>query len=101
VVQCLDLVQGRAGDGVDGRRLDLAGPAVGAAALDLDGLDDVGKNRPGWTVQTFRRRTSPERQAALYGELRRLGTAAELAGDSRLRRDQIRPVYLTISSRLV
>lgn len=48
-----------AGDRVD--RLDggLPGRAIRATALDLDGLYGVRKSRPGWTVQTLRRRISP------------------------------------------
>ncbi|MET8564080.1 hypothetical protein ABZV75_27235 [Streptomyces flaveolus] len=37
----------QAGDRVDGLRLDLAGPAVGAAALDLHGLDGVREEQAG------------------------------------------------------
>lgn len=41
------LVGSQAGDGVHGLRMDLAGLAVGAAALDLHGLDGMGEQQAG------------------------------------------------------
>jgi hypothetical protein len=51
------LLGGQAGDGVDGLDGGLAGLAIGAATLDLDGLAGPGKRRL-FTVATLIRRIS-------------------------------------------